>query len=181
MSCEIIQFSTAARVSPKRCKSIGKAAGTSRMSRVALDQEPERQARDDGELSTTAKNGRLGEKRREAWNEIDATREYWKARLEMEGAISRAQSHGLPEGNNHPPHNPDERWRILANWRQAIVQQLLTPAPTAGAITWKKAALAGGQHEYTDIKTERIERAIADDLAFLAAHPVRQSNRRRQS
>jgi hypothetical protein len=25
---------------------------------------------------------------------------------------------------------------------------------------------------------DRVERAIADDLAFLAAHPVRQSNRR---
>jgi hypothetical protein len=33
---------------------------------------------------------------------------------------------------------------------------------------------------FTDVKSERIERAIADDLAFLAAHPVRQSNRRRQ-
>jgi hypothetical protein len=37
-------------------------------------------------------------------------------------------------------------------------------------------ALAGDQHRYTDVKSERIERAIADDLAFLAAHPVRQSN-----
>jgi hypothetical protein len=26
------------------------------------------------------------------------------------------------------------------------------------------------------VKSDRIERAIADDLAFLAAHPVRQSN-----
>jgi hypothetical protein len=42
-------------------------------------------------------------------------------------------------------------------------------------------ALARGQHRYTGVKSERIERAIADDLAFLAAHPVRQSNRRAQS
>jgi hypothetical protein len=41
-------------------------------------------------------------------------------------------------------------------------------------------ALAKGQHRFTDVKSERIERAITDDLAFLAAHPVRQSNRRRQ-
>jgi hypothetical protein len=94
----------------------------------------------------------------------------------MEPAIARAQSHGLPEGNNHPPHNPDERWTLLANWRQAIAQQLLTPAPDTAAVAWKKAALDGGQHEYTDIKTERIDRAIADDLAFLAAHPTRRSN-----
>src|SRR5665647_2509021 len=29
----------------------------------------------------------------------------------------------------------------------------------------------------TDVKSERIKRLIAEDLAFLAAHPVRQSNR----
>jgi hypothetical protein len=83
--------------------------------------------------------------------------------------------------NNHPPHDPDERWTLLANWRQAIAQQLLTPAPDTRAVAWKKAALAADQHEFTDVKTERVDRAIAADLAFLAAHPVRQSNRRRQS
>jgi hypothetical protein len=41
---------------------------------------------------------------------------------------------------------------------------VLTPAPDTAAVAWKKAALAAGQHEYTDIKTERIERAIADDV-----------------
>jgi hypothetical protein len=50
---------------------------------------------------------------------------------------------------------------------------VLTPAPDTAAVAWKKAALAAGQHEYTDIKTERIERAIADDVEFLAAHPIR--------
>ena len=68
MSCEIIQFSTAARVSLKRCKSIVRAAGTSRMSRVDLEQEPERPVRDDVELSTTCKNSRLRQMRDEAWN-----------------------------------------------------------------------------------------------------------------
>jgi hypothetical protein len=128
-------------------------------------------------LSATGENERLRKERREAWREVDAIREYWKARLEMESAIGRAQIHGLPEGDNHPPHNPDERMALLANWRQAIAQQLLTPAPDSGAIAWKKAALARCEHEYTGIKTERLERAIADDLAFLAAHPVRQSRR----
>jgi hypothetical protein len=127
-------------------------------------------------LSATAGNGQLRVARCEVWREAETIREYWKARLGMESAISCAQRHGLPEGNNHPPHNPDERWTLLVNWRQAIAQQLLTPAPDARAVTWKKAAMADGQHEFTDIKTERIERAIADDLAFLAAHPVRRSN-----
>jgi hypothetical protein len=70
---------------------------------------------------------------------------------------------------------------MVQRWRAALVKQLLIPAPTTAAVNWKQAALARGQHHYTDVKPERIERAIADDLAFLAAHPVRQSNRRRQS
>jgi hypothetical protein len=51
--------------------------------------------------------------------------------------------------------------------------RLLTPAPDTAAIAWKKAALAAGQYRYTDVKTERVERAIADDVAFLDAHPTR--------
>jgi hypothetical protein len=105
-------------------------------------QPAERPARDNGELTVTCQNRRLRGARREVWREADTIRGYWKARTEMENAISRAQSHGLPEGNNHPPHDPDERWTLLTNWRQAIAQQLLTPAPDTAAVAWKKAALA---------------------------------------
>jgi hypothetical protein len=133
MSNNVIAFPEPAGLFPKRRKPIVKAVGNSRMSRVELDQEPERPARDEGELTVTCQNRRLRDARREVWREADAIREYWKARLEMESAISCAQRHGLPEGNNHAAYNPDERWTLLANWRQAIAQQLLTPAPdTAG-------------------------------------------------
>jgi hypothetical protein len=37
--------------------------------------------------------------------------------------------------------------------------------------------LAGGQHQYAGVASELIERAIADDVDFLNAHPVRQSKR----
>lgn len=40
------------------------------------------------------------------------------------------------------------------------------------------AQVAGPYRERRGVKPERIERAIADDLAFLAAHPVRQSEPR---
>src|SRR5258707_8995505 len=106
MTCEIIQFSTAARVSPKHRKSIARAAVPSGMSRVELEQEPERPARDEGELTVTCQNKHLRDARREVWREAVVIRQYWKARLEMESAIENAQRHGLPEGNNHPPHNP---------------------------------------------------------------------------
>ncbi|MGB7225900.1 MAG: hypothetical protein WBD49_25780 [Bradyrhizobium sp.] len=53
--------------------------------------------------------------------------------------------------------------------------QLLTPAPDTGAITWKRATFEAGQHRFTDTKPERIERAIADDEAWLAAHPTKRT------
>jgi hypothetical protein len=52
---------------------------------------------------------------------------------------------------------------------ESVAQELLTPAPDVAAVTWKKATLASGEHKFTDVKTERIERAIANDIAFLAA------------
>jgi len=49
----------------------------------------------------------------------------------------------------------------------------MTPAPDTRAIAWKKAALEGEQWQWTDLIKERIERAIADDEAFLNTHSVR--------
>jgi hypothetical protein len=43
------------------------------------------------------------------------------------------------------------------------------------AVAWKRAQLRAESHRYTDVKPERIERAIADDVAFLEAHPTRRS------
>jgi hypothetical protein len=169
---KIIQFSAAARASRRRQKPIV-SGGTGFMSRVELEQEPERQFRDKGELTVTCQNKRLREARRDVWREADTMRGYWKARLEMLEAIARAQIHDLPEGNNHPPHDPDERWPLLANWREAIAQQLLTPAPDLAAITWKRGQLAAGGFGHVPVAAERVEQAIAADVAFLAAHPTR--------
>jgi hypothetical protein len=41
-------------------------------------------------------------------------------------------------------------------------------------IAWKQDALGWGKYEYTGLKPERLKHVIADDLALLAAHPVRQ-------
>jgi hypothetical protein len=83
---------------------------------------------------------------------------------------------GTPEGRSHPAVNDHGRIPMVGRYRAALVKQLLTPAWDTASVKWKQMALARGQHRYTDVKPERIERAIADDLAFLAAHPVRQSN-----
>jgi hypothetical protein len=135
-----------------------------------------------GALSATAANGRLRKERGDAWWAAWAATRYWRARLKFEDAISTVQRGGLPEGDSHPAVDPDDRRPMVEKWRAALVRQLLTPAPHAAAVKWKQTELAKskGQIRLTDVKPERIECAITEDLAFLAAHPVRQSNRQRQ-
>jgi hypothetical protein len=102
-------------------------------------------------------------------------------RLEFHRAVERAQKWGMPEGSFHPAVNPDDRLPLVDSYRVALAKQFLTPAPDTASVKWKQIALAGDKHRYNGVRTERLEHAIADDLAFLAAHPVRQSKRRRQS
>jgi hypothetical protein len=107
----------------------------------------------------------------------EAATRYWRLRIDFQSAVSWAQRMEIPEGRFHPS-DPGESDRVsmVGKYRAALVKQLLTPAWDTASVKWKQMTLARGQHRYTDVKPERIERAIADDLAFLAAHPVRQSN-----
>jgi hypothetical protein len=125
----------------------------------------------------TCKNFRLRQERRDDWRRADALRECWHASWKMNGAISRVQSHDMPEGAHHPQYEPGQHWTLVAKYRDAIMAQLLTPAPTAREVEWKRAVFKGGDHEYTDVKPERIERAIADDVEFLRTHPTRRSGK----
>jgi hypothetical protein len=126
--------------------------------------------------SATAGNGRLRKERHEVWRMAEAATRYWRVRLDFEDAVSWAQRMEIPEGGFHPAVDPDYRRPMVGKYRAALVKQLLTPAWDVASVKWKQMALASGQHRYADVKSERIERAIADDLAFLAAHPVRRSN-----
>ena len=126
----------------------------------------------------TGRNFRLRQQRRDDWCRADAIREYWKAAREMDSAIHRVQRCELPEGDLHQPLVPGSCWPIITKYRAAIMAQLLTPAPTVREIEWKRAVFKHGDHEYTDVKPERIERAIAEDVEFLRAHPTRRSGKR---
>jgi hypothetical protein len=57
---------------------------------------------------------------------------------------------------------------------------MLTPAPDMLSVTWKRAQLKAENHKHTDLKTESIERAIADDVEFLRAHPTRRKRDQEQ-
>jgi hypothetical protein len=174
--CQIIQFSTAARISPKRRKPIARAAILSRMSRVELEQEPERPARDEGELSTTCKNSRLRQMRDKAWNRARQTTSYWRARLDWRDTLKWAQDWGLADSGSFPPAADENRFSLVDTWREAVVKQLLTPAPNVAAVAWKRAKFSGRDFRYLPVKPDRVESVIADDVAWLAAHPTRRSN-----
>jgi hypothetical protein len=103
-----------------------------------------------------------------------ATR-YWRVRMHFDHAVYMAQMMEIPEAAYHPVVDSKDL-RLVERWREALVKQLLTPAPDLRSVAWKKAVLASGDLKYTGVKPERIERAIADDLAFLAAHPTRRNN-----
>jgi len=129
-----------------------------------------------GSLSTTAQNGRLRKTRYEAWLMAEAATRYWRTRLDFYDALSRVQRNGMSEGRSHPAVDLEDRHALVEKWRAAFVRQLLTPASDAASVAWKQNALSRGKYQHTGLKPERLERAIADDLEFLAAHPVRRSN-----
>jgi hypothetical protein len=137
----------------------------------------ERPQREQGETET-GRNFRLRQERRSDWCRADSIREYWKAARAMDSAIHRVQQSELPEGDLHQPLVPGSWKSILAKYRAAIMAQLLTPAPTAREIEWKRAVFKHGDHKHTDIKPERIERAIAEDVEFLRSHPTRRGGGR---
>jgi hypothetical protein len=158
MTGEIIQFSTAR---PVRSSSGGPSGPCD--SRRAPLPEP---------LTETCRNQRLRNARKDAWHRASAVQDYRHALLKWETALSTAQSHGVTEAMAHDKVDCN-RSTLVAEWRAALVTQLLTPAPDMGAVIWKRTQLASGKIVYCDVKPEKVERAIADDVAFLEAHPTR--------
>ncbi len=127
-------------------------------------------------LTETASNGRLRNKRRAIWWAAEAATRYWSLRLDFERAVGTAQRYEIPEGSNHPVVDNAKDRQLVQCFREAVVRQLLTPAWDVASIKWKQTTFARNQHRYVDVKPERIKRAIADDEAWLAAHPVRRKD-----
>jgi hypothetical protein len=125
--------------------------------------------------SITAGNSRLRKERQETWRAAEAATRYWRVRLEFEDAVSCAQRLEIAEGDSHPDVDRADRYPMVGKYRAALVRQLLTPAFDANSVKWKEATIAKGQHKHTDANPKKIEKAIADDLAWLAAHPTRRT------
>jgi hypothetical protein len=155
MICEIIQFSTAVRTT--------RAVSDKREGKPELPPP----------ATETAKNARIRGGRKDAWEAACRLPEYWRARLDWCNALNIAQKRGIADSTSFPSDDETTRFELVETWREAVAKRLLTPAPDLGAVKWKRAKLAGGNFPYLPVKKERVERAIADDVAFLAAHPTR--------
>lgn len=123
-----------------------------------------------GTLTTTAKNARMRSARHKAWRRADALTGYWHAVLDFELAASIAKKHGLKEARAQIETGPVARSSFLASYRDALGNQLLTPSPSVASVNWKRRKMSKAYY----MKKELIEKAIADDIAFLNAHPTRQ-------
>jgi hypothetical protein len=97
--------------------------------------------------------------------------------MDWHDALSISQQYGIADSASFPLAENESHLGLVDKWREAVAKQLLTPAPDLGAVTWKRAKLKSGDFSWLPIEAPRVERAIADDLAFLAAHPVRQLKR----
>jgi hypothetical protein len=128
-------------------------------------------------LTQTHQNLKARERRNAAWQAACARTNYWKARMAMHDAIYSVQDKGLPEGRIDPEVDFSEWRSLVANYRAALAEQLLIPAPRLDAVVWKQKKLAAGEHKHTGLKPERIEFATAQDLEFLASHPIRRNMR----
>jgi len=103
---------------------------------------------------------------------------YQRSCLDWHDALSIAQTHGIADANSHPSTENENRMMMVDLWRAALVKQILTPAPDAAAVAWKRAQLRAENYRYSGVKPERLQSAIADDLAFLAAHPTKKNQSR---
>jgi hypothetical protein len=165
MSCEIIQLST-----------------FTRPTRAAIDKRPPgqrmREARPElpPTATETAKNSRIRLARRETWWHVHRVVDYWLARLDWWGALAAAQQYGIADSALFPVAKEEDRLGLVDKWREAVAKQLITLAPTTAAVAWKRAKIKSDEFKQLPITLTRAEQAIADDSAFLAAHPTRRSN-----
>ncbi len=119
----------------------------------------------DNVLVDTHYNSLMRQMRQGAWARADAKTDFLEAKLKFKRAEGRlARTHG-----NEPEHERSVEFAIVDEYRAAIAAQMLVPAPDQAAVKWKKRA---AQDRYIPIARDAIERAIAADEAWLAAHPV---------
>jgi hypothetical protein len=128
-------------------------------------------------LVDTALNSLLRQARKDGWRVAQIRVDYWDARI----LYLRAHAMYVREIEHNPKladayEKPD--WEYVGYLRKAVAKAILTPAPTMAAVAWKRSQMASGQWPYIPLDDPAALAAIADDEAFLAAHPTTRRPRR---
>jgi hypothetical protein len=175
MSCEIIQLSAFSRSTRPESDKHPPAGVTAIGNRALTPRQRRREGKPELPPPATeiAKSSRIRITRRDAWWHADRVADYWRGRLDWHHGLEIAQQYGIADSASFPSAENENRSALVDKWRVAVAKKLLTPAPDLGAITWKRAKLKSSDLPYLPVKKERVERAIADDVAFLEAHPTR--------
>jgi hypothetical protein len=178
MSCEIIQISAFTRLARPLSDKQPAAEVTAIGNRALTPRQRRREGKPElpPPATETAKNARIRAERRDAWWLACRATEYWHARLKWGHELETAQRYGIGDSGSFPPPAPACPFEAVDTWREAVAKQLLTPAPTLGDVAWKRAKIKSDEFNRLPITLARAEQAVADDLAFLAAHPTRRSN-----
>ena len=173
MSAQIIQFSTLAEAAAEKRLSQGDQKGALNRFRTARRaKREERLAIPRDQLTETAFNKHERDRLKDAWSAAEAARQYWRAKLDLEDAISRVRSHGLPEGRGEKEYSPTDRDAYLEAWRAALIVQMKTQAPDMLAIAWKKGQLSNYTFRNADVQ-KQCQQIIAADEKWLKDHPTR--------
>jgi hypothetical protein len=177
MSCEVIQFLPFAEAAAEAKVANGQTGGGA-LARLRGSQRAKREkqaavlATAPETLSTTCRNKYLRDALKEPWRKAEAVREYWRAKIDMESAVSSVQSFGLPEGQLDAAYSASDWYAYVDSWRAAIARQMKTQSPDMGAVAWKKGKLSDYTFRDPAVQKE-CRRIIAADTKWLFDHPNR--------
>lgn len=119
-------------------------------------------------------NEKLREFRKVAWRRAGAKVRFLRASLDMNDAANGAREYRLAISCDTLVLDEVERFNLVERWRRAVLEQLLTPAPTAGDLDWKRRrAAALGEYDWVGATPKQVEKALADDETFLRSFPAR--------
>lgn len=132
-----------------------------------------------GVSADIALNENLRDLRKEPWRRADAKVRFLNAMLEMYDAAGGAQRHGLALARDTTVLDEVERFNLVENCRRALLEQLLTPAPTVGDLAWKRRKAASlNPYDWVGATPRQVEKALAADETFLRSFPARHSPNR---
>ena len=132
-----------------------------------------------GVSSDISLNEKLRDLRKEPWRRADAKVRFLNATLELYDAAGGAQRHGLALARDATVLDEVERFNLVENCRRALLEHLLTPAPTVGDLTWKRRKAASlTPYDWVGATPEEVGRALASDETFLRSFPARHSPNR---